>query len=107
MMYRLSNRKSQKKLSQYEYVQLFSEVHDKSADKLNAGDIKKAVLVKRQYNSRTSMARTSLGPWKFVRDMGSSSHRGLIMAQVQEAKSDNLGKSFRFSTQRLYVECTH
>ena len=24
--------------------------------------------------SRTSMARTSLGPWKFVRDMGSSSH---------------------------------
>ena len=23
--------------------------------------------------SRTSMARTSLGPWKFVRDMGSSS----------------------------------
>ena len=24
--------------------------------------------------SRTSMARTSLGPWKFVRDMGSSNH---------------------------------
>ena len=24
--------------------------------------------------SRTSMARTSLGPWKFVRDVGSSSH---------------------------------
>ena len=24
--------------------------------------------------SRTSMARTSLGPWKFVRDMGSWSH---------------------------------
>ena len=24
--------------------------------------------------SRNSMARTSLGPWKFVRDMGSSSH---------------------------------
>ena len=45
------------------------------------------------------MARTSLGPWKFVRDMGSSSPRGLIMAQVQEANSDNLGKSFRFSTQ--------
>ena len=57
--------------------------------------------------SRTSMARTSLGPWKFVRDMGSSSHWGLIMAQVQEANSDNLGKSFRFSTQWLYVECTH
>ena len=26
--------------------------------------------------SRTSMTRTSLGPWKFVRDMGSSSHWG-------------------------------
>ena len=24
--------------------------------------------------SRTSVARTSLGPWKFVRDMGSSGH---------------------------------
>ena len=41
--------------------------------------------------SRTSMARTSLGPWKFVRDMGSSSHWGLILAPVQEANSDNLG----------------
>ena len=57
-----------------------------------------------QQYSRTSMARTSLGPWKFVRDMGSSSHWGLIMAPVQEANSDNLGKSFRFSTQWLYVE---
>ena len=28
---------------------------------------------KKKY-SRTSMARTSSGPWKFVRDMGSSSH---------------------------------
>ena len=27
------------------------------------------------------------------------------MAPVQEANSDNLGKSFQFSTQRLYVEC--
>ena len=41
--------------------------------------------------SRTSMARTSLGPWKFVRDMGSSSHWGLIMEPVQEANSNNLG----------------
>ena len=57
--------------------------------------------------SRTSMSRTSLDPWKFVRDMGSSSHWGLIMAPVQEANSDNLRKSFRFSTQWLYVECTH
>ena len=24
--------------------------------------------------SKTSMARTSLEPWKFIRDMGSSSH---------------------------------
>ena len=29
------------------------------------------------------------------------------MAPVQEANSDNLGKSFQFSTQLLYVECTH
>ena len=57
--------------------------------------------------SRTSMARTSLEPWKFVRDMGSSSQWGLISAPVQEANSDNFRKSFRFSTQWLYVECTH
>ena len=30
--------------------------------------------------SRTSMTRAALGPWKFVRDMGRSSHWGLIMA---------------------------
>ena len=29
------------------------------------------------------------------------------MAPVQEANSDTLGKSFRFSTQSLYIECTH
>ena len=29
------------------------------------------------------------------------------MLPVQEANSDNIGKYFRFSTQRLYVECTH
>ena len=29
---------------------------------------------KKNIYSQTSMARTSLGPWKFVRDMGSSSH---------------------------------
>ena len=56
--------------------------------------------------SWTSMARTSLRPWKFVRDVGSSSHWGLIMAPVQEANSNNLEKSFQFSTQWLYVECT-
>ena len=44
--------------------------------------------------SRTSMAWTSLGPWKFFRDMSSLSHWRLIMAPVQEANSDNLGKSF-------------
>ena len=33
----------------------------------------------------------SLGPWKLVRDMGSSSNWGLIMAPVQEVNSDNLG----------------
>ena len=41
------------------------------------------------------LARTSLGPWKFVSDMGSSSHRGLIMIPGQEANlGDNLGIFF-------------
>ena len=39
--------------------------------------------------------------------MGSSSHCGLIMAQLQEGNNDNFGKSFWFSTQRLNVEYTH
>ena len=38
------------------------------------------------------MARTSLGPWKFIRDMGSSSHWGLIMAPGQEVYGDYLGE---------------
>ena len=38
------------------------------------------------------MAQTSLGPWKFVRDMGSSSHRGVIIVPGQEANGDNLEK---------------
>ena len=44
------------------------------------------------------MARTFLGSWTLLRDMGSSSHRGLNMAPGQEA-NDNLAKSFRSSTQ--------
>ena len=35
--------------------------------------------------SRTSMARTPLGPWKLVRDRGSSSQWGLIKEPGQEA----------------------
>ena len=31
----------------------------------------------------------SLGPWKIVRDKGSSSHQGLIMVPGQEANDDN------------------
>ena len=56
--------------------------------------------------SQTSMAGTSLGPWEFVRNMGSTSYWGLIMAPGQEAKGDNLGESFRSSKQKWYVECT-
>ena len=37
-------------------------------------------------------------------DMGS--HWGLIMASVQEAKSENLGILFYFIIE-LYIECTH
>ena len=36
-----------------------------------------------KYN-RTSMAWTSLGPWKFVRDMGSSSHWGYSWHQFRK-----------------------
>ena len=42
------------------------------------------------------MARTSLGPQKIVRDMGSSSHWGLIMVPGQEANSNNLGIYLNF-----------
>ena len=34
------------------------------------------------------MAQTPLGQWKLVRNMGSSSQRGLIIAPGQEAKKD-------------------
>ena len=34
------------------------------------------------------MARTSLGPWTFVRDMGSSSHSGLIIAPGQDVNGE-------------------
>ena len=44
--------------------------------------------------SQTSMAWTSLGPWKFVPDMGGWSHWGLIIVPGQEANGDNLGISF-------------
>ena len=43
---------------------------------------------------QTSVARTSLGPWKFVRDIGSSSQSGLIMAAGQEEYRDNSGIFF-------------
>ena len=42
------------------------------------------------------MARTSLGPKKIVRDMGGSSHQGLIMVPGQEANGDTLGIFFDF-----------
>ena len=55
--------------------------------------------------SQTAMSQTSLGPWKFVPDMSSSSHRGWITAPGQEANEDNLVMSFRSSlkkTKTLY-----
>ena len=42
----------------------------------------------RIYNSEPSIACTSFGPWKFVLELGSSSHWGLIIAQCQEANGD-------------------
>ena len=46
-----------------------------------------------QKYSRT-IARTSLGPCRFVRDLGSSSHWGLIIAQGQKANEHNLEMPF-------------
>ena len=48
--------------------------------------------------SRTSMARTPLGPWKIVRAMGSSSQWRLIMAPGREANIANSGKSIDLRT---------
>ena len=44
--------------------------------------------------SRTSITRTPLGPKKFNRDMGNSSHGELILALDLEANGDNLGNVF-------------
>ena len=44
--------------------------------------------------SQTSMARTSLEPWKFVREMGSSSQWDLIMAPGRETNGDIYGNVF-------------
>ena len=41
------------------------------------------------------MARTSLGPFKFVPDTGSSNLRGLIIVPGQKANRDSLKKYFR------------
>ena len=40
------------------------------------------------------MAQISLGTWKFIHNMGSLSHRGLIMTPGLKANKDNLGVSF-------------
>ena len=40
------------------------------------------------------MARISLRPWKFVLNMDSSGHLGLIVTQGQEANGDNVGNVF-------------
>ena len=43
---------------------------------------------------KISVAETSLGPWKYLQDMGSLSQRGLILAPGQESNGDNLGIPF-------------
>ena len=62
---------------------------------LEAGLITEDILIrcapyKHNIYSRTSIARTSLGPWTFVRGMGSSKHWELIMVPDQRANSDNI-----------------
>ena len=44
--------------------------------------------------SEDTMARASLGPWNFIRDMCSSNQWGLIKAPGQEANDDNSGIVF-------------
>ena len=51
-----------------------------------------------QSNLKTSIARISLGPRKFVRDMGN--YQGLIIAAGQGANGDNLEKSFLSGTKQ-------
>ena len=51
------------------------------------------------FYSKTSMAGSSLGPCIFIRDLGNSSHCGLIEALCQEANDDNIRKSFLSSIQ--------
>ena len=48
------------------------------------GSIKTEGVKIKSYYSRTSMARTPLGPWKFVRDSGSSSLGRLLLVPHQE-----------------------
>ena len=72
---------------------LFLFVHHKAGHIIILNHIIKTYFVTAIY-SRTSTARTSLGPWKCVRDMGSSSHWGLIMVPSQKANGDNLGIFF-------------
>ena len=48
--------------------------------------------------SQTSMAWTAFRPWKFIQDIGSSSHWLLIMAPGQETNSVKL-EIFLFATQ--------
>ena len=45
-------------------------------------------------NERYTIVRTSLGPRKFVLDIGSSRHCGLIIAPGREANGGNLGAVF-------------
>ena len=44
------------------------------------------VNLQKDEHSRTSMARISLESQKFIRDMGSSSHWGLLMVPGREAE---------------------
>ena len=52
------------------------------------------------------MAETAFEPWKFVLDMDSWSHWGLIIVPGQETNGDNLGMSFQ-SLQKWYAKCTN
>ena len=58
-------------------------------------------------HSQTSMARTSLGPWKFVLDKDSSSHWGLIIVPVRRDNSVMGFRSFIIHHNEAILISTH
>ena len=62
--------------------------------------------IRNAYKLQSNLNQSNLlGPWKFVRGMGSSSHWGQIIAPGQEANDDNLGIRDCFSIFKTIMLC--